>query len=173
MERVGNCDFLYTRIHSALECDRETNFMARLSRQESRELTRQRLREAALAEFERHGVAAASIDRITEAAGYSRGAFYANYDSKYDLALELWSENVAQRAASLDNFIASTGNPGRLLDQVRISYDLVVKEKVWSALNVEVRLEASRNPEFRGHLRARDEMVFDRLRQTLSGLCDA
>ena len=46
--------------------------MPRTSRKESQAQTRARLRSAARGEFARRGIAAASIDRISEAAGYSR-----------------------------------------------------------------------------------------------------
>ena len=65
----------------------------RTSRKQSQAQTRERLLRAARAEFARRGVAAASIDRISESAGFSRGAFYANYAGKLDLLLELLAQH--------------------------------------------------------------------------------
>ena len=48
----------------------------RLTRQESKEMTRIRLIEAAERLFIRKGFDDASVEEISEAAGYSRGAFY-------------------------------------------------------------------------------------------------
>lgn len=61
----------------------------RLTREQSRDLTRQRLLDAARAVFMKDGFAAASLEDITAAAGYTRGAFYSNFGSKLQLFLEL------------------------------------------------------------------------------------
>ncbi|MES2258408.1 MAG: TetR/AcrR family transcriptional regulator [Pseudomonadota bacterium] len=144
-----------------------------MSRQESKDLTRQRLREAALAEFERYGVAAASIDRITEAAGYSRGAFYANYESKFELALELSTENARQETVIMEGVIESTPVAHAMLEYMRSNFDRLAKEPVWWVLAIEVRMEAARNPEFRARYQAQDDLVASQLRQMLRSLCRA
>ena len=54
----------------------------RLTRQESKEATRARLVEAAEQLFIRKGFDDTSVDEISETAGYSRGAFYSNFDDK-------------------------------------------------------------------------------------------
>ena len=63
--------------------------MTRLSRQESQQLTRQRLIEAAEKEIIRLGIYEASIRQICETAGYSLGAFYSNFNNKDELLLEV------------------------------------------------------------------------------------
>ena len=60
----------------------------RLTREESQALTRERLLESAAHEITRHG-AGASVRDIAEAAGYSQGAVYANFESKELMFLEL------------------------------------------------------------------------------------
>ena len=54
----------------------------RLTREESRALTRMRLLASARELMARAGYESVSIDRITEGAGYSKGAFYSNFASK-------------------------------------------------------------------------------------------
>src|ERR1700756_4882956 len=61
----------------------------RLTREDSRELTTARLLEAAQKLIAKKGLDAASVENITAAAGYSRGAFYSNFSSKDDLFIEL------------------------------------------------------------------------------------
>jgi AcrR family transcriptional regulator len=58
-------------------------------RAEQRDLTRRRLRDAALEVFERRGYAAATIDEIAVAAGASRATFYLHFKSKADVIREL------------------------------------------------------------------------------------
>jgi AcrR family transcriptional regulator len=54
----------------------------RLTRQESKDVTRARLVEAAEQLFIRKGFDDTSVEEISETAGYSRGAFYSNFDDK-------------------------------------------------------------------------------------------
>src|ERR1700744_4363640 len=61
----------------------------RLTREDSRDLTQQRLLDAAQKLFAKKGLAATSVEDITAAAGYLRGAFYSNFGGKNDLFIEL------------------------------------------------------------------------------------
>lgn len=61
----------------------------RLTRQESREQTRERLISAAHGIFLREGYDGAKIEDITAEAGFTRGAFYSNFASKDEVLLEL------------------------------------------------------------------------------------
>jgi AcrR family transcriptional regulator len=61
----------------------------RLTREEKRERTRQALRDAAQALFAAKGLEATTVDDIVAAAGFTRGAFYANYRSQIDIMKEL------------------------------------------------------------------------------------
>ncbi|MBV8159022.1 MAG: TetR family transcriptional regulator, partial [Dyella sp.] len=61
----------------------------RLTREESRDQTRQRLLEAAAVVIAKKGLAATSVEDIAAHAGYTRGAFYSNFTSKNDLFIEL------------------------------------------------------------------------------------
>lgn len=66
-----------------------SNRPARLTREQSRAQTRERLLASAAVVFTREGYGGASVDRIAEEAGYSKGALYSNFASKDDLFLEL------------------------------------------------------------------------------------
>jgi len=61
---------------------------ARRTRAEQQEATRLALLDAAIELFVEQGVEATSIEDVTRRAGFSRGAFYSNFDSKHDLFLE-------------------------------------------------------------------------------------
>ncbi len=54
----------------------------RQTREESQAETRERLLESASKLFCKHGVEATSIDQVAEEAGYSRGAFYSNFETR-------------------------------------------------------------------------------------------
>jgi len=61
----------------------------RLTRAQRKEQTLERLLEAARTMFVKKGLAATSVEDIAGAAGYTRGAFYSNFDGKSELLLEL------------------------------------------------------------------------------------
>src|ERR1700731_815992 len=61
----------------------------RLSREDSRDRTTQRLLAAAGKLITKRGLSDTSLEGIAEDAGYPRGAFYSNFSSKGDLFIEL------------------------------------------------------------------------------------
>src|ERR1700727_2221329 len=61
--------------------------MARVTRAESKERTRQRLRAGAQRLFRERGYAATSLEQIAEAAEVTKGAIYGHFASKEDLML--------------------------------------------------------------------------------------
>lgn len=67
----------------------------RLTREQSRDQTRERLLIAAHGIFLKKGYVAASVEDIAAAAGYTRGAFYSNFSSKSDLLLALLERDHA------------------------------------------------------------------------------
>jgi AcrR family transcriptional regulator len=69
----------------------------RLSRTEQRARTRADLVDAAERVFAERGFQAASVEAIATAAGYTRGAFYSNFESKEELFAELLQQRVYAR----------------------------------------------------------------------------
>src|ERR1043166_1030598 len=123
----------------------------RLTREQSRQLTRTRLLEAAEALFIERGFNGTSVEEIAERAGYTRGAFYSNFDDKDDVFLAVLDDHLNRRideisailrgSSSLDAAfeLIQRGNTGR-----RIA--------TWSILNTEFWLYAMRNPGVRPKL---------------------
>jgi AcrR family transcriptional regulator len=66
----------------------------RLSRAERQDRTRNELLEAAARVFIARGFEGASIEAIAAEAGYTRGAFYSNFESKEELFAELLQQRV-------------------------------------------------------------------------------
>jgi AcrR family transcriptional regulator len=69
----------------------------RLTRTEQRAETRRALLEAAARVFVERGFAGTSVEAIVSEAGYSRGAFYSNFESKEQLFAELLQQRVYER----------------------------------------------------------------------------
>jgi AcrR family transcriptional regulator len=66
----------------------------RLTRQEKQAETRERLLEAAERVFLRRGFQGSSVEEISAEAGFTRGAFYSNFESKEKLFVELLHQRV-------------------------------------------------------------------------------
>jgi AcrR family transcriptional regulator len=79
-------------------------------RERQRAETRERLYEAAVAEFRRVGFAAAQIPAIASAAGVVQGTFYFHFPSKDHVLLELVERNQAELATELSK-LRGTGTP--------------------------------------------------------------
>jgi AcrR family transcriptional regulator len=75
----------------------------RLTRAESQARTRAALLDAGERMFVERGFLGASVEVISEAAGYSRGAFYSNFESKEQLFAELLQERVYARYRDMAN----------------------------------------------------------------------
>jgi AcrR family transcriptional regulator len=139
----------------------------RLTRQQSREQTRQRLLDAAKALFAERGLGATSVEHITLAAGYSRGAFYSNFRDKPAIFLEPLQREHERILAGLHAILeeSATQPPddrrarleARLLDY----YVHIHRDVPLYTLYLEARLQASRDPDFRGHFRSFQQNILD------------
>ena len=79
----------------------------RLTRQEQQARTRSRLMTAASKVFTCKGMQEASIDEVAEEAGYTKGAFYANFKSKEELYLAMLDESFEERIREVEAAFAS------------------------------------------------------------------
>jgi AcrR family transcriptional regulator len=74
---------------------------ARLTREQSKANTRERLLVAARKVFARHGFHGASVEEIAAEAGFSTGALYSNFDGKEDLFLVLMEREIDEHAREI------------------------------------------------------------------------
>ena len=124
--------------------------MVRLTRQEQREETRRKLIDVARAVFARVGFDASSIDAITEEAGFSRGAFYSNFDSKDELFLELVRSHFDLEVATLARALARVASAEDLPPAVERRYRVLGEDSSWCLLTTEFQLYALRGGERAG-----------------------
>src|ERR1700681_890490 len=90
------------------------------SRQAERtQTTRRKLLAAAERIFARDGFEAARLEDIAFAAGYTRGAFYASYESKEDIFLALLEHWVRQRIETVNSLLQRHENPSARLRALR------------------------------------------------------
>ncbi|HBY59797.1 MAG TPA: hypothetical protein DEH78_08225 [Solibacterales bacterium] len=91
----------------------------RLTREESRAQTRERLMDAAFDLFAREGIEATSIDHIAEAAGYSRGAFYSNFETREEILFAVAERELEKNTAGMRELAALGGTPAERLAHIR------------------------------------------------------
>lgn len=120
----------------------------RISREESQRATRTRLIEAAQQAFAQHGFGGASIDRIAELAGFSKGAFYSNFESKEAIFLHLLSQHMAAEIEQLSAIVTNDLAIADILSQIDSWLAHMNADADWSLLAMELQLHAQRSPAF-------------------------
>jgi len=121
----------------------------RLTREESKEATRMRLIEAAERLFIRKGFDDASVEEISETAGYSRGAFYSNFDNKEQVFLAVIDR---RRPRALDGIFEHVSEPEARIAAVRDWFSSQWRLKDFIALRMEFSRRAIRDRSVRRHL---------------------
>ncbi|MTD53088.1 TetR/AcrR family transcriptional regulator [Amycolatopsis pithecellobii] len=140
--------------------------MPRLTRAEQREETRRRLIEAAGRVFGRLGFEAAPIDVIAEEAGFSRGAFYSNFESKDELFIELVQSHFEAEIETLGRALARIARAEDLAKAVERRYRILGEDSSWCLLTTEFQLYAMRG----GRMAGRFAELYEKYRSDLGEL---
>jgi AcrR family transcriptional regulator len=126
-----------------------TTARRRLTREESRAQTRERLIETAQQLFVSNGYGGASIRDIADKAGYSQGAFYSNFSSKEDVLLELLRRHMQAEATQLSRVLGNDWQePGQLLAELEAWASTLNHDADWCMLSIELQLHAHRSQTF-------------------------
>ena len=150
--------------------------------------TRARLLDAAFDVFARVGLGAATIDQIVEHAGYTKGAFYSNFESKTELFIALAFRENARRleqiragSSAVAAVLATTTDVphdeptrrdvvGRI---VRAFLELQNERPEWLLIEQEARLLAMRDPDFASRLSEHHAELFAELRRLVGSLVES
>jgi AcrR family transcriptional regulator len=120
----------------------------RLTREQSKNQTRQHLLDAAQAIFLNDGFAATSVEDIAETAGYTRGAFYSNFRSKTEVLLELLRRDHEAMHSDLQAITGAEYAHEAIGERVLHYYSRLHRGDKSSMLWTEARLLAARDPCF-------------------------
>jgi AcrR family transcriptional regulator len=120
----------------------------RLTRKESRAQTRERLLDGALQVFLKDGIEAASIEAVAEAAGYSRGAFYSNFEGKDELLCAVLDRELYSQGREFEAIMSSIP-PAELVAKLREYYVELGGDETHCAFWLGLQLHATRNPAIR------------------------
>lgn len=142
--------------------------MTRMSRKEKQAHTRSCLMHSAANVFARRGLQQASIDEVAEDAGFTKGAFYANFKSKEELFLAMLDERFAHRIGEIERVIAGHGSTS---EKARRAGDeltqMMSADPEWERLFFEFSAYAARNEDFREELMTRYQWMRDRIAAAL------
>jgi AcrR family transcriptional regulator len=134
--------------------------MAKASKQRARtEITRRKLLEAAGQIFAREGFEAARLEDIAARAGYTRGAFYANFESKEDIFLALLEQSISGRIEQINSLLRQHETPAKRARALRDHYAQLAKDRSLALLSLEFKLFAIRHPEAHARLRERQKKL--------------
>jgi AcrR family transcriptional regulator len=142
--------------------------MARLTRKEKQAHTRSCLMKSAARVFARRGLESASIDEVAEDAGFTKGAFYANFKSKEELFLAMLDERFAERLQEIDEAVATDQAPEAQARQAGVDFVRYLgADPDWQRLFFEFAAHGARDEEFREELVTRYRSLRERIAQVL------
>lgn len=144
-----------------------------------RENTRARLLDAAAQVFAEVGLEGASVEAICERAGFTRGAFYSNFESKDELFLKLASDfaehRLAQARARVEEFVSSGALAGDVepTDLVREIMESSEDDRISILMMSEIRIRALRDEQFGAAYLAQDSELLISIQDIIQGIVDA
>lgn len=126
---------------------------SKLTREEARQQTKQRLLRAALEVFSRYGYEGASVDRISDHAGFTKGAFYSNFGSKDEILLAVLQEHTRRELLDLEALVSETHlldekDGVQLLGRLTAYYELSATRLDAGMLMAEFQLQSARDRKF-------------------------
>jgi len=128
--------------------------VGKLTRERRRELTRTALIEAAADLFAHRGFNGTSLEEIAHTAGFTRGAIYKNFRSKEEILMAVVEWNVELQLAAYADVLE--GMSVTTLERASAAADVwarfFTRDPELALLDLELRLHALRNPEFRPRL---------------------
>jgi AcrR family transcriptional regulator len=132
----------------------------RMTREQSKAQTRERLLAAARRVFASSGFHGASVEEIASAAGFSTGALYSNFDGKEDLFLELMEREIAEHAREISAAVRDRASVAeRAAGGARRWMTMIEREPELLLLFMEFWAYGVRDPEVRPKVAARFAQV--------------
>ena len=132
--------------------------------QQKTEATRRKLLKAALRVFAQDGFEAARIEDIAAEAGYTRGAFYAQFQTKEDLFFSLLEDESRKHVEQLREMLERCETKAERFNVLRDYYATRKCDRQWSILILEFKLYALRHPKFRATLARMHRGIRERMK---------
>ncbi|MFD6464186.1 TetR/AcrR family transcriptional regulator, partial [Streptomyces roseolus] len=126
--------------------------MARLTRTESQARTRADLVATARDLFLTEGYARTSLERVAEAAGYSKGAVYSNFRTKKQLCLEVLDLIHETKFGEVTDLVATADTLDNQLAKLQEWAERTLGDVGWTMLEFEFATVARDDPELQAAL---------------------
>jgi len=128
---------------------------ARLTREQQRRQTRERLLSSAQEVFEARGFAESSLEEIAERAGYTRKAVYSNFSGKAELLLEIVERRFQSIVDRIESVVSQeTAAERQAIDIGSVFSEYLSRERAWEELFHEFCSVASRDEEIGSRFRS-------------------
>jgi AcrR family transcriptional regulator len=142
--------------------------MPRLTRKQRQAETRRCLMDSAAKLFAKRGLQQASIEELADDAGYTKGAFYANFKNKEELFLAMLDERFAERVEQIERVIRGEGTEDEKAVRAGDEFAAVLRaDPDWQRLFFEFSAYAARDEDFRQELVTRYRWMQDRIATAL------
>jgi len=141
--------------------------------QQKSEATRRKLLSSARRVFAKTGFEAARIEDIAADAGHTRGAFYANFESKESLFLALLEQQIYDHVGRLTARLQACETDAQKRAELRKYYIERASDREWSMLMLEFKLFAVRHPKLRAKLARAHREIRASAKPPLSALLDS
>ncbi|NDK91689.1 helix-turn-helix transcriptional regulator [Gordonia desulfuricans] len=127
--------------------------------------TRRRLLDASFEVFAELGYGSASVEKIVERAGFTRGAFYSNFGSLEELFLAMWEDRSAAMIGAIGTALeqAAVSEPVGVDDVVEQILAMVPIDARWFGISAEFTAHALRDPALRTVIAQREAAIADAL----------
>lgn len=148
-----------------------------------RRQTQERLLDAAFEVLARDGIDGASVEAVCEAAGFTRGAFYSNFETKTELFLALIEREHRSRLEHLRTAITALGDSaesprGQLsVEQVTGLVEHVLAQQPsardWYLISLQFELLALRQPDVAPRYLEHEQQLVEEVATVLEGVATA
>ena len=138
------------------------------TRREQQVETRDALLRSAARLFRERGLEGTSVEEIAADAGFTKGAFYANFKSKEELFLTMLDEKFSAEIERMDEALAGTGDPGEEARHAAAEFgEYVFADSEWPVLYFQFAAQAARDEDFRQELATRRRAMRERMVKVL------
>ncbi len=119
-----------------------------MTRADRQARTREELVEAANRLFTMNGFHATSVDAVADAAGYTKGAVYSNFESKEDLFFAVYERRVDRRVAEMEATLTAGDTAYAGIERLIAGLE-GRRDEGWLAVFFEFWAHVLRHPELR------------------------